>query len=277
MSADPFLDAEAGVESSQPREFYEIVQSAAVTYRIASGSRDIVYNGQTFTAYPSARTEMPVDIITQPVSLTLALPLSHPLVQRYVSLGSPPRQISITIYRRQLGVGDEVMFLGLVTSMGIDSHIAKFMLESRFARMMSRRLPVLTASRTCPHILYDANCRVNRATYTIATTVAFINGRTIDVASMAGKDDQWARDGELVHVKTGERIPVVNQIGTRLTLQSPIPDILDGDAVTVSAGCAHDVITCRLKFQNQVNFGGLPQLPNNNPFAQNGLGVVEQS
>jgi hypothetical protein len=273
MSADPYLDAEGSVESSQPREFYEIVQSAAVTYRIASGTRDIIYNGNTFTASPLARTELPVDVITQHASLTLAIPLSHPLVQRYVQLSSPPRQISVTIYRRQLGVGDEVMFLGLVTSMGIQGHIAKFMLESRFARMMSRRLPILTASRTCPHILYDANCQAIRPTYTVTTTVAFINGRTIDVASLASNADQWARDGELVHVK----IPVVNQIATRLTLQSAIPDMLDGDAVTVSAGCAHDIITCRVKFQNQVNFGGFPQLPNRNPFAPNGLGVVEQS
>ncbi len=278
MSTDPYLDVEASVESSQPREFYELVQSAAVTYRIASGTRDIIYNGNTFVASQIARTDLPIDLVTQPGSMTLALPLSHPLVQRYVALGSPPRQIAVTIYRRQLGVGDEVTFVGLITSMGIEGHLAKFLLESRFARLMSRRLPVLTASRICPYVLYDANCTVPRSSFTVAPFVISVDGRVVVVSSMGlGHPDQWAKDGELVHVPTGERMPIVDQVGTQLTLQSPIPDIAVGDALQVSAGCAHDIITCRLTFSNQVNFGGFPQLPNKNPFAPNGLGVVEQS
>jgi uncharacterized phage protein (TIGR02218 family) len=274
--SDDYLTAEASIEDSAPREFYEIVQSAAVTYRIASGVRDIVYNGQTFTAYPSARTEVSINTISKESQLTLALPLSHPLAQRYVAAGSPPRQVLLTMYRQQ-GTLVERYAGGVITSMAMERHLAKFLVQSQIARLAQRTLPLVSASRYCQHVLYDANCRVSRVAYTINATVTFNDGRRVQVSTMASTPDQWAQLGELVHIRTGERMTIVDHSGLFLTMQAPIPDLTDGDAVAVSAGCAHDIVTCRQKFANQVNFGGFPQLPTKNPFTPTGLGVVEQS
>lgn len=282
--ADDFLTAEASIQSSSPREFYQIVQSSAVTYYVASGTRDIVYNGNTYVASPTARTEIGISSITNEAQLTIALPLSHPLSQRYPAQGSPPRVITVTIYRQQPGGLVEQVAVGKITSMGIEKHLAKFLIESLIARLARRQLPTVSASRSCQHVLFDNNCRAVRNLFTLGVaggiiptlTVLSFDGRTVVISSIGGQADHWAQGGELVHLPTGERMTILEQVGTTITMQTPIPDLTTGDAVSVSAGCAHDILTCRIKFSNQINFGGFPQLPTKNPFTPTGLGVIEQ-
>lgn len=282
--SDPFLTLEASIQSSSPREFYQIVQSSAVTYYVASGTRDIVYNGNTYVASPTARTEIGISSITNEAQLTIALPLSHPLSQRYPAQGSPPRVITVTIYRQQPGGFVEQVAVGKITSMGIEKHLAKFLIESLIARLSRRQLPTVSASRSCQHVLFDNNCRAVRNLFTLGVTGGIIptltvlsfDGRTVVISSIGGQADHWAQGGELVHLPTGERMTILEQVGTTITMQTPIPDLTTGDAVSVSAGCAHDILTCRIKFSNQINFGGFPQLPTKNPFTPTGLGVIEQ-
>ena len=97
--SDPFLDDKSGTETSRPREFYEIIQSSNVTYRIASGARDVAYGGNTFTAAPAARTELVLSTTTGEVQLTLSLPLTHGLAQRWMAQGSPPRQVQADLHK----------------------------------------------------------------------------------------------------------------------------------------------------------------------------------
>lgn len=277
-----FLTDESSIESSQPREFYRIVQNLAVTYYIASGARDIDHDGHTYVASPITRTDIPVATLAADGGLTLTMPLTHPLVARYLAQGSPPRQIQVTAYRKQLQSGEvEQIINGVVTSMAIDGHVAKFLVQSNFKRLLARRLPTISAGKLCPHILYDASCRLVRSTFTIGDDgtpllVTAVNGRRVTLDSIGGQPDHWAQFGELIHVISGERMSVVEQVGTTIDMQAPIPELQVGSAVYLSAGCAHDIVTCQTKFANQVNFGGFPQLPTKNPFVPTGFGVIEQ-
>ncbi len=58
---------------------------------------------------------------------------------------------------------------------------------------------------------------------------------------------------------------ISEQIGALITLQLPIAELGDLDVVHVFAGCARDITTCHLKFNNQANFGGSPFAPTENP------------
>lgn len=284
-TGDAYLDAEASPEDSAPRELYEIKQNLVTTYYVTSCSRDVDYGGHTYVASPSARSE----IVASPIGasnytqLTIALPATHPLVQRYLALSSPPRQILVTVRRLQAQIGvAEMIATGIVASMAISGEVAKFMVETRFGRARRRKLPTITAGKLCQHVVYDANCRLERSTFTIGDdgpplTIVTANGRNVTISTIGGQPDHWAKFGELVHVATGENMMVLEQVGTAITMQAPIPELNAGELVTLSAGCAHDISTCRNKFSNQVNFGGFPQMPTKNPFLPTGLGVVEQT
>jgi uncharacterized phage protein (TIGR02218 family) len=266
---------ETSISDSQPREFIDAVHGVT-RYGFALGDRDILYNGFNYVASPSARGNEKIDQATAQTNFEVTLPANHPLVARYVAMGSPPQQILVTARRLQLTSGQvQQVWSGYVTSLSIQGHLAKFLVPQRTQQALQRRLPTVLVHTSCGNVLYDSWCQVARASFLVSTTVIFGDGRTLKVATMSGNPDQWAQGGELVHVPSGERMTIVDQTGQQLTLQAPIYELHAGDAVQIYAGCAHDIGTCRDKFNNVVNFSGLPQRPTGNPFAPTGLGALE--
>ncbi len=265
---------ESSVESSRPFEAIEIA-TPAVTYRIATGSRDIVIAGAKYTASPASRKEIGVSFVRNSRELTISLPVSHAFSQRYLQ-GSPPKTIVVTVYRQQPVSGEtERIWRGLVTSCAVDGHIASFRVPATSGEALERRLPTVTAGRECPHILYDGNCQVARASFRVTTTVAGVSGNNVTVASVGGNPNQWAQFGELVHLPTGERMTINAQVDGVITMQLPISGLAFGDAIELYAGCAHDIITCGTKFSNVVNYGGILYMPRGNVFLPNGFGVYQ--
>ncbi len=269
-----FKEDEESIEDSQPREGLEFILPA-VTYRLASGVKDLVISGQTFRATTIDRAEAPVSALTNNADIEVSVIVSHALPQRYLRGGIPPRNIVVNIRRQQLRSGaTELVWSGTVTSMSIERHVAKFLVSSRAHEALQRRIPTITVGRECAHVLYDTRCGVIRNSYRVNTTATTVNGRAIGVSSMGGHPDGWAKYGEIVHVASGERMTVTSQIGTNLEIQLPLVDMKSGDAVEIYAGCDHLIATCYSKFANQHNFGGFPQLPRANPFIVGGIGIL---
>lgn len=278
-----FITDESSVADSQPREFYEIVESASVTYRLASGVRDIDYGGNTFTASPAARTDIGVVTTSGDLALVLTLPLAHGLAQRWPAQGSPPRQVTVTVYRKQMTSGAvEILQTGQIISMAIERHLARFQLQPRLTRQLARRVCSFTSQRLCPWTLYDPNCKLSDAAFSITTTITDVNGRRIKVDGSDGRfgDESYAVGGDVRHVTTGERQLVLTESGVdvdgnvTIDMQAPIPDIHVGDSVVIRAGCKHDIPTCGDKFANLVHYGGDPEMPTADLFIPgNKLGV----
>jgi uncharacterized phage protein (TIGR02218 family) len=277
-TSDTFLDAERERESTV-REGIEIILPA-VTYRIASGTRDVSIDGETFTASPAGRDEVGVASATEENALIVTLPLSHAAIVRYLRGGIPPRQMFVNLWRRHGTDDAETLWRGQVTSIAADTgaHVAKLRVVSSAFVQARRRLPTVTVGRGCPHILYAANtCRVSRASFVVAATVASYNGRVVTLSTVGGNPSQWARGGELVHVASGERMTVQDQTGLDVTCQAQIQELALGDAVELYAGCDHSVAACRDKFSNMANYGGFPQLETEKPFQPGaGFGVSVQ-
>jgi uncharacterized phage protein (TIGR02218 family) len=268
-----FADDEAATESSQPIEAYEITAGNEI-HRLTSGTRNITIGAQTFTAAPIARSAVTVPATGGSPEFEFTLPVSHAIPQRYLQQGVPPRAVLVNVLRYQSRSGEtEVIWTGYVTSLAVDGNTASFRTQPRGAQMMQRRLPTITAGRQCPHILYDPQCAVARASFVVTTTVTAVGGRSIRVATMDSKPDYWAQFGEVVHVASGERMTISDHTGTDITMQLPIPGVAIGDAVEVYAGCNHLVTECRDKFANQANFGGFPNMPTQNLFSLSGFGI----
>lgn len=269
---------EASIESSQPREMFEI-RTPSTSWRIATGSRNQTIDGRTFTASPAARGEVGVFAIEDTKQLEISLPVSHAFCQRYFSSFAPPNSIAVTVYRKQVTSGEvRTIFRGKITNGSVDRHIATFAVTSTLEELLARRLPTITAGRLCSHTLYDGRCAVVRSAFRVNTTVATLSGHTVTLASSGGQPDQWAQYGELVVVTgaaAGERMTVTGQVGAVVTLQLPIDELRDGDSVQLQAGCDHSIVTCGSKFGARQNFGGLPRLPRGNPFLPDGFGIYQ--
>lgn len=273
-----WLADEGSVEASEPREVIEFIIRNE-TYRLATGTRDIVIDGYTYTASPSQRGEIQLATSAVDAEIQVSLPMSHPLAQRWLALGSPPRSVVVNVYRQQPESGEArrvwTGYATELTSAGNGS-IAVFKVPSRAAALLRRSLPIVTTSRGCAHRLYDQNCQVDRNDFLVETTITAIDGQKITVASVDGNPSGWATGGELVHVLTGERMTIWTHSALVMTIQAPISGMQVGQAVEVYAGCDLLFETCKAKFDNRNNFVGFPQMNTERIISLFGLGITKE-
>ena len=80
-------------------EYADILLSTGAAYRIATGNRDLQVGNIVYKAEPLMRTEISVPQVSGngDGTLTLSLPVDHPIVGRWFRLGVPPRQTAVTM------------------------------------------------------------------------------------------------------------------------------------------------------------------------------------
>lgn len=126
--------------------------------------------------------------------------------------------------------------------------------------------------KPCTAVLGDRVCRFNIVTpgYSVEAEILGFDGGTL-LRLLGGEtaDEAWFERGRLdvvsgpanglwASIKQDSRIDV----GREITLWSSIGGGLAiGDRVKLTAGCDKRMETCRLKFNNTLNFQGFPDLP----------------
>lgn len=125
---------------------------------------------------------------------------------------------------------------------------------------------------TCSAVLGDARCKFDTGTlgYSEERPVETVEeGRVFRFESFAGFDDRWFEHGRFEMV-TGAaaglvgvvKIDRLDGVARRIELwQSLIAPIAPGDIFRVTAGCNKAAATCRVKFENFLNFRGFPHIP----------------
>lgn len=126
--------------------------------------------------------------------------------------------------------------------------------------------------KPCTAVLGDARCRFETGTpgyWVEAEIAAFDGGTSLRLSGGGSADEGWFDRGRLdvvsghaaglwASVKTDTRA----EGGRAITLWSGIDGGLAvGDRVKLIAGCDKRMETCRLKFNNFLNFQGFPDLP----------------
>ncbi|AOZ69270.1 hypothetical protein LPB142_08010 [Rhodobacter xanthinilyticus] len=125
----------------------------------------------------------------------------------------------------------------------------------------------------CSAVLGDGQCRFNldKPGYAIELAAEEVEGAVVfRFAEVDGFEDRWFEKGRL-KVLTGAAAGLVGLIkndrvagtGERVVelWQRLGAEIAVGDLVRLEAGCDRRAETCRLKFQNFLNFRGFPHLP----------------
>lgn len=289
--SDQVLDIESSEQDNAACEIIEIVHGATA-YRLTTGTRDISYGGNLYVSTPASRGEIGVVSVGHlEKEVVVTLPLDHAFVRRYLKQGLPPTKITATISRFYSESLVERIWEGEITSMSVDdaNTEASFRVISRLGEALIRRLPTVTAGRSCPHQLYDATCAISRTgtnpdgkAYKCSTTVMYVNGRDVrlDLSTIAADytfRSDWLVNGELVVTSgdaSGERRTIREQNDlspgfstvTQVSLHHQIPGLKIGDAIDVFAGCKWDTNTCDLKFGNLQANGAYPYMPTSNPY-----------
>ena len=116
--------------------------------------------------------------------------------------------------------------------------------------------------RSCPHSLYDRNCRVDKAAYAQIATVDSLTGTSLAVGGLAGFADEWFSGGFLewqIAAGVYERRGIERSTDDGSLLMFGTTDgITAGLTITAYPGCMRNIATCNTKFGNSDNYGGIP-------------------
>lgn len=263
----PYIDDEISQHDGQPIELYRFV-GPVVTYYYTSYHVDMQKDGNTYVAIPMKRGSFEAATSDDPPSLSIQMPFNTQLIQDY-AFALSPRSLELTIFRRHGEAGADIVYWeGTVASFKVDGRIATIVVPSTFAGKMSMSVPTFYYQTQCNHALYGTFCGVARASFQTNTTVTSLgaNQTLFTVGSVGGNPNNYFKAGEIVRNSDGERRLVIAQTGTNITINYPFRELLVGDSVTLFAGCDHTMATCNAKFNNAINFGGMPFVPLENPF-----------
>jgi len=284
---------EISVDTGQPFDLYRFTFGSEVFLQ-TSCDRVIVFNGETYLPQAIQRSNLESTSQSEKSSLSLSASKSNPLVDLF-KFGTINNIIGVTIFTGhslQSDLVDEVdptrvrvLWKGRILNfeLGVDSMVT-FALESVFSS--AKRLGIRRKfQRQCPFELYGNQCGVSKLAHQFTTTVVnshigapgesgWLVTIDVDVSSspgiFGGGYMTWINplNGRTEH-QSVKLSSDVNANQCVLVLSKKPWQLPIGHSVTIYKGCDHNIDTeagCGPRFNNHVNFGGMPYIPTKNPF-----------
>lgn len=259
MSFNPL---EWSIFGGKPVELFRF-SYGTTRYLYTSGDEDVSFSGEMYRAALITRSKISASTEISKNEVTITVPRDNAVAVLY--LGTPPDAV-INVTIRAFHKGDTefvVLWQGRITGVTFVDSEANITCESLFT---SLRRPGLRAMYQipCRHELYSAMCGVISESHKVSTTVTAVNGNIVTVAASAMANG-WATGG-LFTTNSGAKRWIMKQQGGVLTLDNSVKGLAVGPSVAVYAGCAQSLDVCWNKFNNGLNFGGFPYIPDKNPF-----------
>lgn len=263
-----YNDWENSVSDGAPVECYRFVGTFR-TYRYTSADEEVVLGGETYVPVASRRNNIRSGVQTDDtLALEIQMPYDTQVVKDYAYAESPP-SLTLEVFRVHRGTSFASDFIllwkGKVASFNVDGRMARIRVPSIFSRALQGDVPNAYWQRPCNHVLFDSRCGLSRANFSTLTTVTSVGVAAFNVVD-DGFTDGFLVAGEAVVTRTGERRLILSNQANALTVKHPFVDMRVDDEVELTAGCDHSFSTCKAKFNNGVNFGGHPFIPDDNPF-----------
>lgn len=268
-----FAEFETSAFGSQPVELYTFTIGAN-QFRFTSGQVDIQTATQgLFEAQPIQRGNLDATQDISKSSLTITGPNDLPFVRQYV-LTPPSSIVNLLIQRFQVQDDDDefvILYTGRVNNVAFRSDdTVEIRCESIYTTL---RRPALRRyyQRNCPYRLYDSNtCRAIENQFIDTHTIFSINGLSVTYTDSNQRDPNYYTGG-ILRWTNGDSLTAAtrfvrsNESTGTVVLNAPLPLAQSGNAITITAGCARNIIDCRDKFDNLANYGGFPFIPSKNP------------
>ncbi|MBL4769485.1 MAG: phage BR0599 family protein [Rhodobacteraceae bacterium] len=204
-----------------------------------------------------------------PGSTQLVLPVMPSFVSLVAQGGL--ESVKLSIYR---GFGDDYAndyqspwWVGYLQDITVNVNTVIGNLKS-IEVLFDDSFPKISHQPGCNNTLYDSVCGVDPALFTISRTVTSISGdgRVLVIDGAVPPDDYYTLGR--VAKAGGSGIPrhVSQQAGPNFVLHIPIPGLVVGDSVTLTAGCLKRILEdCVGKFNNKAANVSTSLIPSTNP------------
>lgn len=125
-------------------------------------------------------------------------------------------------------------------------------------------------SRTCDAEFGDSRCGVSKASYTETGTIVTTDGKhSFTTTDLSSYDSGYFSNG-IITFTSGDNNNAIREVKTdistsgirQISLWEPLNfSMASSDTFSIVAGCNKSFETCRVKFNNLVNFRGFPHIP----------------
>jgi uncharacterized phage protein (TIGR02218 family) len=261
-----YAEREESIYEGNPVELYQFLREDGKVWRYTSADENQTYAGNLYTAIPIQRDEIEASQDIERASLKVEMPSTIDFAQQFIS--EPPFiRYSLTMWRYHVGDSQVVsLWIGRVINVLQKESTAEVLCESSQSSLKRTTLRRLY-QKSCPHVLYGDNCRVDKSLFETLATVSGVSGLDIISAQYAIVESRYFLGGYVEITKNGDlfRRFITNHVGPVITVNLPIYGLSVGDILTSYPGCNHGVLACKVKFNNIENYGGFPWIPDKNP------------
>jgi uncharacterized phage protein (TIGR02218 family) len=248
-------------------EIYTITFPDSTVYRYTSTVDSIVVGGDTYFARTGLiRGEVNVSVTECDSAMTLILPCTDAAVRSYME--SPPSLPVFIEVRQVLNGGSVPWFKGIVSSVSVSGISAEFRLIGNGVAQLSQAT-ALRYTAQCRHALYGPACRVDKNNHKTTGNLTDVESNGLVLVSSDWDDftqEQWI--GGAIDIGGELRTIISQPASDKIRIDRVFIGLLGTEAFEIFEGCNKTNATCREKFNNLINFGGIPNLPRRNPFAQ---------
>jgi uncharacterized phage protein (TIGR02218 family) len=257
--------------SGNPIELYEFARGTAEYWRYTSSDTDQSYFGFVYEAVSIERNSFESSQNVEAVALTIKMPVTVEFPQIYIA-APPSDPISFTL-RRFHGGDTEVVsiWIGRVVNVEFKEENVEITCESVYTSLKRPTLRRLY-QRPCPHVLYSqavGSCNADQNTFKVVGTLSAVSGTIITSSTFGGYADGYFTGGFVEIVSGGHtnRRYITAHTGNNITLNLQLTGAAVGLDVDAYPGCAHNLNDCNTKFNNILNYGGMPWIPDKNPMS----------
>jgi uncharacterized phage protein (TIGR02218 family) len=136
-----------------------------------------------------------------------------------------------------------------------------------FLFLLNQQMPRVILQPACHWELYGPGCTLSAAPFTFSNVVGSSSTQSIlNAGATISQASGYFTQG-VIKFTSGNNLNLSTLIkvhaGQALTLSPALLfPVTVGDAFNLIAGCDHTLETCQAKFNNRINFGGQPFIPN---------------
>jgi uncharacterized phage protein (TIGR02218 family) len=253
-------------------ELFSISAVGMSSFRYTDSNEPIGYAGLTYYPYPIKRNKISFssDLKVDETNLTFANNWGvENAIAKDMLAGADVR-----IIRVDRDIPDDsnvILFDGEIGDTKIDG--LNVFARCQTLDFLNIELPAREYQVACNWRIYDTYCGLTVADYTVDTTVTsttrnVLTGTYVAGTSVTGAlaDDYWTLGWAKSNSGMNDEVirQITSHIGMTITVVPPFPfDFISGtDTLELVTGCDHSVTDCGDVFNNLINYGGFPFIPN---------------
>lgn len=255
--------------SGNPIELFEFARGVSEFWRYTSADTDQSYFGSVYRAIAIQRNSFEMSQNVEAIALNITMPVTADFPQIYIA--SPPSDpISFTLRRFHGGDTDVVsIWPGRVINVEFKEEKVEVICESIYTSLKRPTLRRLY-QRSCPHVLYNqvaGSCNLDKDLFKVTALLSAVSGTTLTSSTFGTYADGYFSGG-FVEIQSGghtNRRYITDHTGNDIELNLQLSGAAAGLSIDAFPGCKHNLSDCNTKFNNILNYGGMPWIPDKNP------------